>query len=51
MALRLDPVRLRSADDVGVEKTVEAAMIARELLDRRVAKYRGGIGPTHLCHQ
>src|SRR5208282_4542847 len=38
MALRLDPVRLLIADDVGVGKTIEAALIARELLDRGVAK-------------
>jgi hypothetical protein len=34
MALKLDPVRLLIADDVGVGKTIEAALIARELLDR-----------------
>ena len=34
MALRMDPVRLLIADDVGVGKTIEASMIARELLDR-----------------
>ena len=33
MALRLDPVRLLVADDVGIGKTIEAAVIARELLD------------------
>ena len=30
MALRLDPVRSLIADDVGVGKTIEAGMIARE---------------------
>lgn len=34
MALKMDPVRLLIADDVGVGKTVEAGLIARELLDR-----------------
>ncbi|GIW55591.1 MAG: hypothetical protein KatS3mg082_1995 [Nitrospiraceae bacterium] len=34
MALRLDPVRLLIADDVGVGKTIEALLVARELLDR-----------------
>ena len=34
MALKLDPVRLLIADDVGIGKTIEAAVIARELLDR-----------------
>ena len=33
MALKLDPVRLLIADDVGVGKTVEALLIAREMLD------------------
>jgi hypothetical protein len=31
-----DPVRLFIADDVGIGKTVEAPMVARELLDRGV---------------
>ena len=34
MALKLDPVRLLIADDVGIGKTIEACLIARELLDR-----------------
>src|SRR5271157_131247 len=34
MALKLDPVRLLIADDVGIGKTIEAALVARELLDR-----------------
>ena len=34
MALKLDPVRLLIADDVGIGKTVEAGLVARELLDR-----------------
>ena len=34
LALKLDPVRMLIADDVGIGKTVEAALIARELLDR-----------------
>src|SRR2546422_11697212 len=34
MALRLDPVRLLIADDVGIGKTIEAALVARELIDR-----------------
>ncbi|MEX2374130.1 MAG: DEAD/DEAH box helicase [Dehalococcoidia bacterium] len=51
MALRLDPVRLLIADDVGVGKTIEAAMIARELLDRGVIRRIGVICPPHLCEQ
>ncbi|MCY4652626.1 MAG: helicase, partial [Dehalococcoidia bacterium] len=38
MALRMNPVRLLIADDVGVGKTIEAAMIARELLDRGIVR-------------
>src|SRR6185295_6089856 len=34
MALRLVPVRLLIADDVGIGKTIEAGLIGRELLDR-----------------
>ena len=34
MALKLDPVRMLIADDVGIGKTIEAALIVRELLDR-----------------
>ena len=51
MALRLDPVRLLIADDVGVGKTIEAGMIARELLDRGIAKRLAVICPAHLCDQ
>jgi phage replication-related protein YjqB (UPF0714/DUF867 family) len=51
MALRLDPVRLLIADDVGVGKTIEAGMIARELLDRGVARRLAVITPAHLCDQ
>jgi superfamily II DNA or RNA helicase len=34
VALRQDPVRILIADDVGIGKTIEGALIARELLDR-----------------
>lgn len=34
MALKLDPVRLLIADDVGIGKTIEALLIARELIDQ-----------------
>lgn len=51
MALRLDPVRLLIADDVGVGKTIEAGMIVRELLDRGDATRFAVICPAHLCDQ
>lgn len=34
MALKLDPVRMLIADDVGIGKTVESLLIAREMLDQ-----------------
>ena len=51
MALSLDPVRLLIADDVGVGKTIEAGMIARELLDRGTARRICVLCPPHLCEQ
>jgi superfamily II DNA or RNA helicase len=51
LALRLDPVRLLIADDVGVGKTIEAAMIARELLDRGIVRRLCVLCPAHLCDQ
>jgi superfamily II DNA or RNA helicase len=51
MALRLSPVRLLIADDVGVGKTIEAAMIVRELLDRGLAQRLAVLSPAHLCDQ
>lgn len=51
MALRQDPVRLLISDDVGIGKTVEAALIARELLDRGEAKRLAVLCPPHLAEQ
>jgi len=51
MALRLDPVRLLIADDVGIGKTIEAGLIARELLDRGDVKRLVVLCPPHLCEQ
>ncbi len=51
MALRLDPVRMLIADDVGVGKTIEAAMIVRELLDSGDAQRLCVLCPPHLCDQ
>jgi len=51
MALRLPRVRLLIADDVGVGKTLEAALIARELLDRGLARRLCVLCAAHLCEQ
>jgi superfamily II DNA or RNA helicase len=51
MALKLDPVRLLIADDVGVGKTIEAALIARELLDRGDIDRTVVLCPPHLVEQ
>jgi len=51
MALKLDPVRLLIADDVGIGKTVEALLVARELLDRGDARRLAVLCPPHLAAQ
>src|SRR5690625_2384065 len=51
MALRLDPVRLLIADDVGIGKTVEACLIARELHDRGEVQRFSVLCPPHLAEQ
>ena len=51
MALRLDPVRLLIADDVGVGKTIEAALVARELLETGDAHKLAVLCPPHLAEQ
>jgi superfamily II DNA or RNA helicase len=51
MALKLDPVRLLIADDVGVGKTIEAALIAREFLDRGDIERFTVLCPPHLVDQ
>lgn len=51
MGLRLDPVRLLIADDVGIGKTIEACLVARELLDRGEAARLAVLCPPHLAEQ
>jgi len=51
MALRLDPVRLFIADDVGVGKTIEALLVARELFDRGEIRRMAVLCPPYLCDQ
>jgi superfamily II DNA or RNA helicase len=51
VALKLDPVRLLIADDVGIGKTVEACLVARELLDRGEITRLCVLCPPHLAEQ
>lgn len=51
MALDQNPVRLLVADDVGIGKTVEALLIARELLDRGEISRVAVLCPPHLAEQ
>lgn len=51
MAMKQSPVRLLIADDVGIGKTVEAALIARELLDRGEIKRLTVLCPPQLAAQ
>ena len=51
MALKLYVVRLLIADDVGIGKTIEAGMIARELLDRGEIRRFAVLCPPHLVEQ
>lgn len=48
-ALRLQPVRLLIADDVGVGKTIETLLIARELWDRGEIRSLAVLCPPYLC--
>ncbi|MBW1723272.1 MAG: DEAD/DEAH box helicase, partial [Deltaproteobacteria bacterium] len=51
MALKLDPIRLLIADDVGIGKTIEACLVARELLDRGEVGRLAVLCPPHLAEQ
>ncbi|RJR31102.1 MAG: ATP-dependent helicase [Desulfobacteraceae bacterium] len=51
MALKLDPIRLLIADDVGVGKTIEALLVARELIDRGERQRLTVLCPPHLAEQ
>jgi superfamily II DNA or RNA helicase len=51
MAMRLDPVRLLIADDVGVGKTVEACLVAKELIERGEVTRMAVLCPPHLAEQ
>ncbi len=51
MALRQDPVRVLIADDIGVGKTIEGCLIAREMLDRGEIQRLAVICPAQLAEQ
>ncbi len=51
VGLKLDPVRLLIADDVGVGKTIEAGLVARELIDRGEVQHLAVLCPPHLAEQ
>ena len=51
MALKLDPVRLLIADDVGLGKTIEAALVVKELMERGLAQRVAVLCPPHLVEQ
>jgi len=51
MALKLDPVRLLIADDVGIGKTIEAGLIAKELLSRGEVERLAVLCPPALAEQ
>jgi len=51
MAMKLSTVRLLIADDVGIGKTIEGALIAREMLDRGEIQRMTVLCPPHLCEQ
>jgi superfamily II DNA or RNA helicase len=51
MALRLDKVRMLIADDVGVGKTIEALLIAKEFYERKEIDRFAIVCLPHLCDQ
>jgi len=51
MALKLDPVRILIADDVGIGKTIEALLIARELWDQGQISRITVLAPPSLVDQ
>jgi len=51
MALKMKTVRLFIADDVGVGKTIEALLIAKELYERKEIKRFAIVCLPHLCDQ
>lgn len=51
MALQQERIRLLISDDVGIGKTLESLLIAKELLDRKEIERFAVICLPHLCEQ
>ncbi|WP_025770821.1 helicase-related protein [Thioalkalivibrio sp. HK1] len=51
MALKMETTRLLIADDVGIGKTIEAGLIAKELIERGEIEKFTVLCPPHLCEQ
>ena len=51
LALRQERIRLLISDDVGIGKTLESLLIAKELLDRREINRFAVVCLPHLCEQ
>ena len=51
LALKQEKVRLLISDDVGIGKTLESLLIAKELLDRREIRRFAVVCLPHLCEQ
>lgn len=51
MALKMPVARLLVADDVGIGKTIEAGLVARELFDRGEIRRLAVLCPPHLVDQ
>ncbi|MDA2923115.1 DEAD/DEAH box helicase [Acidobacteria bacterium AH-259-L09] len=51
VGLKLDPIRLLIADDVGIGKTIEACLLLRELLDRGEVERFVVLCPPQLAEQ
>ena len=51
LALRQERIRLLISDDVGIGKTMESLLIAKELLDRKEIERFAVVCLPHLCEQ
>lgn len=51
LALKQEKIRLLISDDVGIGKTLESLLIAKELLDRHEINRFAVVCLPHLCEQ